>query len=116
MKTEARVKVRGRQAEKTQPEITGETLLITQVKEVCSRDQPELHSLSEGSGCDPSPGPSAPAGGAEQDEASSGVSAPAPPVDPRILPSLCCDLCPLSAAGRSLPSTVLLLPALSFPS
>ena len=28
-----------------------------------------------------------------------GVSPPAPPVDPRILPSLCCDLCPLLPAG-----------------
>ena len=36
---------------------------ITQVKqEVCSPDQPEAHSLSEGRGCDPPPGPWAPSG------------------------------------------------------
>ena len=34
---------------------------ITQMKqEVCSPDQPEVYSLSEGSGCDPAPGPWAP--------------------------------------------------------
>ena len=55
--------MRGRQAEKTQPEITGEAYLITQVKqEVCSRDQPEAHILSEGSGFDPAPSPWAPSG------------------------------------------------------
>ena len=56
-------KVRGRQAEKTQPEITGKAYLITQVKqEVCSPDQPEVHSLSEGSRYDPALGSWAPSG------------------------------------------------------
>ena len=70
-------KVRRRHAEKTQPEITGEAYLITQVKqEVCSRDQPEAHSLSEGSGCDPEPGPWAPSGVGWAEGSSSGCPSP----------------------------------------
>ena len=72
---------------------------ITQMKqEVCSPDQPEVYSLSEGSGCDPAPGPWAPsrvgwAEGASSGCLSAGFSrGPARP--PQAL------LCPLCFAAR----------------
>ena len=116
--------MRGRQAEKTQPEITGEAYLITQVKqEVCSPDQPEAHSLSEGSGCDPALAHGHLLGCGEQEGASSGCRSSGCPssgclssgvgeregasgclsagssADPLVLPRLCCALCALPPGG-----------------
>ena len=72
---------------------------ITKVKEVCSRDQPELHSLSEGRHVIPHPAHWHLLGRLSRRKPPPGVSPPAPPVDSCILHSLCYDLCPLLPAG-----------------
>ena len=73
---------------------------ITQVKKVCSRDQPELQSLSEWRDVTSHPAHWHLLGRLSRRKPPPGVSPPAPPVDSRIIQSLCCDLCPLFPAGR----------------
>ena len=69
-------------------------------QEVCSPDQPEVYSLSEGSGCDPPTRPVGPFwGGVSGREPPPGVSPPALPADPLVLPRLCCALCALPPGG-----------------